>query len=131
MQKHSGSFSSHAEPTPEWIYEESHANTPTLSARRSHQLSARLQYWWLVISTLLLPYSQKHFYNAGLRCMDSAMFGLSRPTSRCCTEWFHAFSLDCFGKSITHNVRRLSRSIVRGNSLFRVMGHSICDDEVS
>ena len=45
---------------------------------------------------------------------------------RCCTELFHAFSLDSLNGSTAHRTGRLVHSTVRGNCLLKVMGQETC-----
>ena len=40
---------------------------------------------------------------------------------------FHAFSLDCFHGSVTHNTRRFTHNIVKGNDLFGVISQESCE----
>ena len=46
---------------------------------------------------------------------------------RCCTELFHAFSLDNFSGCIAHKTGRLFQPIVQGSSLCSIMGQETCE----
>ena len=65
-------------------------------------------------------------YNFCLDAWALPCFALVNGVWRCCTELFHAFSLDFSYGRVTHTTGRLARTVVQGNCLFKVMGQETC-----
>ena len=92
---------------------ETHKSLASLHKDRRHQWQPQSH------KSLLSTFSHVPYLDAWeLPCFASVEW-----VQRCCTELFHAFSIDYLNGSIIHTTERLAHTTVQFNCLFKVMGH--------